>query len=412
MVVIMQYLATVPSALPSDASALEASISALRRSISALDSCIKTLEGSSAPWEVLAIVSAFVVFFGIVGEIFVIVSEYRDDLHDWRRGAVFWVWGIVRPPDRPPRWRFWFDIIATVVVLAGVLGEAWGSMKLASINSQLRSNTSELRADSDQLLALVTEVAGDANTSAQYAWVAASGATLDAKSAKASSLEAQQHATEIGNELEKETEREQAAERQLEVERIKRLRLAVSLRDRELYDQSGIINRLSSLPPHRVIFVYLNEREPRQFAEQIAVVFSVLKWPFVGRPISDDSAFFPGVSITSGYRLPRSGSSADIMREMQEQEAGITLAETLQKVFADAHVDLAANQFTGGFRNESPSTILIGIGPKPNTELEEALRELGEPEAAPLGGAKGLKMGGNRVSIPLDPAFKPNSGNP
>jgi hypothetical protein len=169
MIAIMQDLAAAASALPSDSSALEASISALKSCISALDNSINTLEGSSAPWEHLAIASSVAVFFGIVGEVVVIVSEYRDDLHDWRRGAVSWVWRIVWPPDRPPRWRFWFDIVATVVVLLGVLGEAWGSFELATINSQLRSNTSELRAKSDQLLALVTQEAGSAVRSAQNA---------------------------------------------------------------------------------------------------------------------------------------------------------------------------------------------------------------------------------------------------
>jgi hypothetical protein len=163
MSAIMQALAAIPSALPSDASTRDASISALKSSISALESSLKTLEGSSTPWEWVAIVSAFVVFVGIVGEIIVIVSEYLGDLHDWRQGVIFWVWRVVLPPGRPPRWRFWFDIVATVVVLLGVLGEASASLELASINSQLRSKTSELRAKSDQLLALVTEVAADAN---------------------------------------------------------------------------------------------------------------------------------------------------------------------------------------------------------------------------------------------------------
>jgi len=144
-------------------------MSALRNSISVLDSSIKTLEDSSSPWEAVAIISAFVVFFGIIGELIVIVSEDRDDTHDWARG-------IIRPPDRPPRWRFWFDIVATVVVLAGVLGEAWASKELSSINSLLRSKTSELRGDSDQLLALITQEAGNAADSATRASTAADAA--------------------------------------------------------------------------------------------------------------------------------------------------------------------------------------------------------------------------------------------
>ena len=162
MVAIMQHLAILFSASANDSSTLEASISASRKSISALDICINTLEGSSKPWETLSKVSAFVVFFGIVGEVVVIISEYFEDLDEWRLSA--WMRPRVFPPDRPPRWRFWFDIVATVIVLAGVFGEAWGSLQVDSINSELRSKTSVLRADSDQLLALVTQEVGSAET--------------------------------------------------------------------------------------------------------------------------------------------------------------------------------------------------------------------------------------------------------
>lgn len=153
---------TLRSALPMDTSALDASMAALKSSISALESSIKALEGSSGLWETLAWSCAIAVGIGIVGEVWAIVGEHQDDLEAWRRG-------IVRPPDHPNVRRFWFDIVATLLVLVGVFGEAGASMRLASINSQLRSKTSELRADSDQLLALVTQEAGSAATSAHDA---------------------------------------------------------------------------------------------------------------------------------------------------------------------------------------------------------------------------------------------------
>jgi hypothetical protein len=115
----------------------------------------------------------------VAGEIVAIVSEYLEALEDWRRG-------IIRPPSRPPRWRFWFDIAATLLVIGGVFGEAGATGAVASINSQLRSTTSELRAKSDQLLALVTREAGDVRTSAEGAANAASSATDSSDKAKAS----------------------------------------------------------------------------------------------------------------------------------------------------------------------------------------------------------------------------------
>jgi hypothetical protein len=157
MVAIMQALATPCSALPTDASALASSISACRSSIAALESSLKTTEGSSGGWETFAWICSVAVAVGVAAEIVGIVGEYRDDLKDWQRG-------IVRPPDCPSFARFfWFEILATVIVVGGVFGEAWASKELASINNQLRMKTSELRADSDQLLAWAIQEAGNAD---------------------------------------------------------------------------------------------------------------------------------------------------------------------------------------------------------------------------------------------------------
>jgi len=162
----IQHLATSASSLPTDASTLDASISALKSCISALESSIKTFEGVSGFWEHVAWSCAFAVGVGIVGEVVVIVHDFLEDRMAWRRG-------IVRPPDHPTVWIFLFDIAATLLVLAGVFGEAGASMKLASINSQLRSKTLELRGKSDQLLSLVTQEAGSAASSAERANAAA-----------------------------------------------------------------------------------------------------------------------------------------------------------------------------------------------------------------------------------------------
>jgi len=174
----MQALVTPCSAFPKDASALDASISACRGSISALESSLKVTEGSSGGWETFAWACSVVVAVGVAAEIVGIVWEYRDDSKDWQRG-------IIRPPDRPSFVRFfWFEMLATVIVVAGIFGEAWASREIASINSQLRSKTSELRADSDQLLTLVTQEAGDAAGNAAKAQTKSNAADLAAGDAQ------------------------------------------------------------------------------------------------------------------------------------------------------------------------------------------------------------------------------------
>lgn len=169
MAVIIQTLASLSSAPAIDASTLEASISALKSSISALESSINALDGRSGFWEKVGWYCAVVVGVGVVAEIVSIVREYLEDRHDWRRG-------IVRPPDRPSfRWML-FDVFATVIVVAGIFGEAGATGKVSTINSQLRSKTGELRAKSDQLLALITLEAGSAESSAAKAQVSADAA--------------------------------------------------------------------------------------------------------------------------------------------------------------------------------------------------------------------------------------------
>jgi hypothetical protein len=159
MALIIQALASLSAATATDASTFDGSISALKSSISALESSIDSLDGASAFWERVGWSCAIVVGLGVIAEVVTIVREYLEDRHIWRRG-------IVRPPDRPSfRWML-FDVLATIVVVAGIFGEAGATGKVSSINSKLRSKTSELRAKSDQLLALVTLEAGSAASSA------------------------------------------------------------------------------------------------------------------------------------------------------------------------------------------------------------------------------------------------------
>jgi hypothetical protein len=72
------------------------------------------------------------------------------------------------------------------------------------------------------------------------------------------------------------------AREQIESERLKRVKLAASPLPRHVFDQSGLINLLSSENPRLVRFVYLDESEPRNLAEQLAAVFSALHWRFLG----------------------------------------------------------------------------------------------------------------------------------
>ncbi len=164
------HLICVASALPNDSSALESAISALERAIT-------TLDNSSAFWEGLAPWFTGAVVVGVVAEVVFIVHEHKDNMAAWARG-------IIRPPDRPSgRWLA-LEIIATVLIALGVAGELGIGIAIARINGQLRIKNTELRSKSDQLLALVTQEAGNAEASAQGAAQAASEAITSAGEAK------------------------------------------------------------------------------------------------------------------------------------------------------------------------------------------------------------------------------------
>jgi hypothetical protein len=379
MSAIMQALAAIPSTLPRDASTLDASISALKSSISALESSLKTLEGSSTPWEWVAIVSAFVVFAGIIGEIIVIVSEYFEDLHDWRQGVVFWVWRVVLPPGRPPRWRFCFDIVATVVVLLGVLGEASASLKLASINSLLRSKTSELRADSDQLLALITQEAGDAKSSAKSAGISANDAGTNAgiaqekaDTADISAKSAVKQAGELSKKL-------SAANDEIERLQAKRIELEKSLAPRTFASISkDDIAKLRAFSGTNVVLRYLPDAEAERAASSLMGVLQAAGWK-MSQAVPDPSKntpFFDGVLVTtwepSNEEIKALPSPSAFFERMQALRKIVDESAKSRRA-AEQLVDfLKSHDWTGRSmpsRPEdhfSPDTLVIVVGFKPN----------------------------------------------
>lgn len=296
MITIMQQLAAACSTLPKDASALDASISACRSSISALDNSIKDLEGSSSWPERIAIVCAIVVGIGVIGELVVIVSEHRGDIRDWLDSILC----LVRLSDRPPRWRFVFDVVTTLLVGLGVLGEAGASMRLAFINSQLRSRTSELRGDSDQLLALVTQEAGSAAKSAH-------DAALDARNAKADAGEAKETANDAIGAARKASEEIAGLDTGLSEAKKRAEELRKALLPRS-FNQSAVADALRPFGPHEAIIETISDFECRRTAELIGSSLTMANWNVSLKVRFDtgtiDDFFFSGIEIHGNCVAP------------------------------------------------------------------------------------------------------------
>ena len=158
MIATFAHLISIASALPADASALESAISALVREITTLESRSEFWE-KSLPWFTGLVV------LGLVADVVVIIWERKEEVATYRR----WVYQGFHPAERPSRWNFTLELIASAAILLGVAGELWAGAAIASVNGQLRSKNAELRDKSNQLVALVTQEAGDAAKSAKTA---------------------------------------------------------------------------------------------------------------------------------------------------------------------------------------------------------------------------------------------------
>jgi hypothetical protein len=168
-VIFADLLQSASNAL-SDVSVLESSISALERAISDLESAVKALESKSPPWEYSVWVFTFLVAVGVALELWIIRHEWRDDMEAWALAH----FGVLRSPSRPSRVKLRVEVASVLLITIGVMGELVVGIHIASINgelrgksAELRSKNADLRSKSDQLLALVTRQAGDAEKSAQ-----------------------------------------------------------------------------------------------------------------------------------------------------------------------------------------------------------------------------------------------------
>ena len=199
---IFAHLFQAASNLLTDPSALESSISALERAISALESEIKAFDTSS--WEYAGFVFTFLVFAGVLLELWVIRHEWREDMETWALSY----FGVSRSPARPSLTKLRIEIASVLLIGLGIAGELAVGIKVASINlrlrgkeSELRSNNSELRSKSDQLLAVVTQQAGEAKDNALIAKESAKAAGIDAGNAKTKSETVDHLAKHIDAEL-------------------------------------------------------------------------------------------------------------------------------------------------------------------------------------------------------------------
>jgi hypothetical protein len=113
---------------------------------SALKVLISNLERSRATLDSWLFVFTLFVVVGVVLEVAFVIWEYRDELHDWRRG-------IVHPPEKPSVALLLFGLFGAGLVAIGVTGELY-------IGAKIGVKETSIREANDQRASLLSKEAG------------------------------------------------------------------------------------------------------------------------------------------------------------------------------------------------------------------------------------------------------------
>jgi hypothetical protein len=124
-------------------------------------------------WEYVGFVGALLVVFGVLLELQDIWHRYGEEMTTWALSY----FGASRSLEKPRFFKkFGMEVASVILVAGGVACELGAGFMIESKNTalraidiQLRSKNAALRSASEQLLALVTQQAGNASDSAQKA---------------------------------------------------------------------------------------------------------------------------------------------------------------------------------------------------------------------------------------------------
>jgi hypothetical protein len=105
--------------------------SALKILLVNLETCRSSLN-SWLSWATLLVV------IGVVLEVVFVIWEYREDLHDFRRG-------VLHPPEKPSVWLLVFGLFGSILIAVGVAGELYIGTKIGTVETKIRG-ANDLRA--------------------------------------------------------------------------------------------------------------------------------------------------------------------------------------------------------------------------------------------------------------------------
>jgi hypothetical protein len=266
---------------------------------------MEALERSSEGLEPWIPRFTWLVAIGVVLEIVVVLIDHKGDMNEWRRSLLH--------PERPSTFKLWLEIASVVLVTVGILGELGVGLQISSTNGQLRAQGRLLRSKNDQLLALVTQQAGDAKDSSLSAQASANAASLVSDKAKKEADGVAKQANELSRQVSN-------AETQLKVVDDERAKLAKSLKDMAICSSPRIItdwmangktyvDPLRPFAEYKAIIEVVPDPEARRAAANIQRALSDAGWIIVG-PLPPSIIMADGVQIES-YNGLRQWNSKD-----------------------------------------------------------------------------------------------------
>lgn len=137
---------------------------------SALKILLVSLDSSRASLDSQLGWATFLVVVGVGLEWIFVIWEYREELHDFRRG-------VVHAPEKPNIRLFVLGLVATSLVTIGVAGEMYVGAKIGAVETLIRKAN-------DERASLLSKLAGDAAVSAKTAHDEADAVKLEAAAIK------------------------------------------------------------------------------------------------------------------------------------------------------------------------------------------------------------------------------------
>lgn len=317
----------------------------------------------------------------VASTVILLVGAVLEEAERWfpNRARVDPNLGIVIPLRGRIRMYHAVTTVGLVMVIVGIAGEGLFEVLGSGVSDDLREFNEFV---SNGLQSDLAETSASANSAVTANKILASKLEQERQKTARENTALVDKSKALADELGEQKRAAASAASQLEGEKKKRLELAVSLLPREFGDQSGAVQKLKAFHGVKAIFEWISDKEALRTAEQINFALSFSGWARSWRTSKMPEYARDGVMITAGRMFP------DSVLFVEPHMTRLRGWGDLMKVTSDAAAALRDELNRSGIVatvgiEESdklpPDTILISVGPKPNTVLEQSLKELALP---------------------------------